>query len=58
MQKTQAKPWQGQKNCCSEPREKYKVPFKLMVIKMATEYALRMGDGKRTFLTKEKILQT
>jgi hypothetical protein len=29
-----------------------------MVIKMATEYALRMGDGKRTFLTKEKILQT
>jgi len=24
---------------------------------MATEYALRMGDGKRTFLTKEKILE-
>ena len=23
---------------------------------MATEYALRMGDGKRIFLTKEKIL--
>ncbi|MCQ1536705.1 [dimethylamine--corrinoid protein] Co-methyltransferase, partial [Methanosarcina sp. KYL-1] len=24
---------------------------------MATEYALRMGDGKRVFLTKEKILE-
>ena len=24
---------------------------------MATEYALRMGDGKRIFLTKEKIME-
>ena len=24
---------------------------------MATEYALRMGDGKRVFLTKEKIME-
>ncbi|MDD2341088.1 MAG: hypothetical protein PHG79_12955, partial [Methanosarcina sp.] len=24
---------------------------------MATEYALRMGDGKRVFLTKEKIVE-
>ncbi|RPJ50208.1 MAG: [dimethylamine--corrinoid protein] Co-methyltransferase, partial [Methanobacteriota archaeon] len=24
---------------------------------MATEYALRMGDGKRVFLTKEKIIE-
>ncbi|WP_235284356.1 hypothetical protein, partial [Methanosarcina mazei] len=26
-------------------------------IKMATEYALRMGDGKRIFLTKDKIME-
>jgi dimethylamine--corrinoid protein Co-methyltransferase len=26
-------------------------------MKMATEYALRMGDGKRVFLTKEKIIE-
>ena len=24
---------------------------------MATEYALRMGDGKRIFLTKDKIIE-
>ncbi|WP_155397915.1 hypothetical protein, partial [Methanosarcina mazei] len=24
---------------------------------MATEYALRMGDGKRIFLTKDKIME-
>ncbi|WP_149761910.1 hypothetical protein, partial [Methanosarcina thermophila] len=24
---------------------------------MATEYSLRMGDGKRIFLTKDKIME-